>query len=123
VANHAAADLRNAVHLLRPKRPGWEVDVRTCSARTGAGIDGLWAAIVSGHHRLSERGELDELRAHQATSWMWSEVTESLLDRLRHDPSVRDLLPGLQADVAAGRLSPSAAADRLLDGFEQRADR
>ena len=41
-AGRAASDLRHAVHLLRPKRPGWEVAVLTCSALTGAGIAELW---------------------------------------------------------------------------------
>ncbi|MGV3759168.1 MAG: methylmalonyl Co-A mutase-associated GTPase MeaB, partial [Actinomycetota bacterium] len=34
-ANRAAADLRHAAHLLRPKRPGGTVEVTTCSALTG----------------------------------------------------------------------------------------
>jgi LAO/AO transport system kinase len=122
VAKQAAADLRNAVHLLRPKRAGWEVDVRTCSARTGDGIGELWEAITAAHGRLSQGGELERLRAHQATAWMWGEVTDSLLDRLRHDPRVHERLPALQADVAAGRLSPRAAADDLLRIFESGAD-
>jgi LAO/AO transport system kinase len=118
VAKQAAADLRNAVHLLRPKRADWEVDVRTCSARTGDGIGELWEAITAAHDRLSKGSELEQLRAHQATAWMWGEVTDSLLDRLRHDPRVHERLPALQADVAAGQLSPRAAADELLRIFE-----
>jgi LAO/AO transport system kinase len=41
-AGRAASDLRNALGLLRPKRPGWEVEVLRCSALTGTGIDELW---------------------------------------------------------------------------------
>lgn len=119
VANHAAADLRNAVHLVRPKRPGWEVEVRTCSALTGHGVDELWVALTSAHRRLVDGGQLEQLRAQQATAWMWGEVTESLLDRLRTDTAVRARLASLQADVAAGRLSPGAAANELLETFER----
>lgn len=113
-ADRAAADLRNAVHLLRPKRPGWEVEVRTCSALEGRGIVELWDALSADHRRLAASGELDELRSHQATSGMWGEISEALLDRLRADPQVQDRLPGLQADVAAGHLSARAAAEELL---------
>jgi LAO/AO transport system kinase len=113
-ADRAVADLRNAVHLLRPKRPGWEVEVLICSALEGRGIAELWEALSAAHQRLAASGELHELRSHQATSEMWGEISEALLDRLRADPQVQERLPGLQADVAAGRLSARAAADALL---------
>src|SRR5829696_3615620 len=51
-AGRAASDLRHAVHLLRPKRASWEVDVLTASALTGAGIAELWEAIEAAHDRL-----------------------------------------------------------------------
>jgi LAO/AO transport system kinase len=119
-ANRAATDLRNAVHLFRPKRSGWEVEVRTCSALEGRGIPELWDVLTGAHVRLATSGQLDELRAHQATTWMWGEVTDALLECLRHDPAVQDQLPRLQEDVAAGRVSPRAAADELLRGLDQR---
>jgi LAO/AO transport system kinase len=109
-------DLRHAVHLLRPKRPGWEVGVATCSARTGAGVPELWAAIEAAHARLVADG-LDNLRAQQGVAWMWSEVTETLLDRLRDHPAVRDRLPELVAAVAAGSTAPARAVQLLLDTF------
>lgn len=114
-AQRACADLRNAVHLLRPKRPGWEVDVRTSSATTGAGVPELWAAITAAHERLQADGTLVTLRAEQARAAMWSEVTDELLDRLRADPDVRSHLVELEASVTAGTMSPTAAAQRVLD--------
>ena len=115
-AQRAMGDLRHAVHLLRPKRPGWEVGVATCSARTGAGVPELWAAIEAAHARLVADG-LDNLRAQQGVAWMWSEVTETLLDRLRDHPAVRDRLPELVAAVAAGSTAPARAVQLLLDTF------
>ena len=113
-ANLAAADLRNAVHLLRPKRVGWEVQVGTCSALEGGGIEELWTLITDAHRRLVSDNELPTLRSHQATSWLWDEVTEALLERFRRDPLVHGRLPELQVEVAAGRLSPRAASAELL---------
>jgi LAO/AO transport system kinase len=119
-AARAMGDLRHAVHLLRPKRPGWEVGVRTCSALTGAGVPELWADIVAGHRRLAADGGLEELRARQGLAWMWSEVTETLLERLRAHPRVRTLVPELEAAVAEGRTAASSAAHRLLEAFLER---
>jgi LAO/AO transport system kinase len=112
-AERAAADLRHAVHLLRPKRARWEVAVRTCSALTGEGLPELWAAITSGHDALRADG-LAELRAQQGVAWMWSEVTETLIASLRADPAVRARIDAAEAAVAAGTVSPGAAADELL---------
>ena len=116
-AQRARADLRNAVHLLRPKRPGWEVAVHMGSAATGDGMPELWAAIGAAHDRLRADGSLDALRAQQARAAMWSEVTDELLDRLRDHPGVRERLAELEAAVGEGALSPTAAAHDVLARF------
>ena len=116
-AQRAAADLRHAVHLLRPKRPGWEVAVLTCSALNGTGIAELWDAIGARATSASGPTALDELRAEQSVAWMWSEVTDTLLQRLRDHPDVRRLAAELEQAVAAGEVAPAAAAQRMLDAF------
>jgi LAO/AO transport system kinase len=125
-AGRAAGDLRSALGLLRPKRAGWEVQVLRCSALGGVGVAELWDAIGAAHARLREEAggqpggkgsALAELRGRQAVAWMWSEVTDTLVDRLRSSPEVRAALPGAEADVRAGRRSPTAAAVELLDRF------
>jgi len=115
-AGRAAADLARAVHLLRPKRPGWEVAVRTCSALTGAGVSDLWTDLVTAHHRLQEQG-LAELRARQEVAWMWNEITEELVDRLRAHAGVRGAVGPLERAVAEGTLPATAAARQLLSTF------
>lgn len=115
-AQRAMADLRHAVHLLRPKRPGWEVQVRTCSALTGAGVDELWQDVEEAHRRLAADG-LAELRAGQGVAWMWSEVTDTLVERLRAHPGVRDRVPALERAVAAGEMTATGAAHSLLAAF------
>ena len=80
-AERAAADLRHAVHLLRPKRPGWEVAVlhllgphrRTASPE-------LWDAIEAAHDALVATARSTSCAARQSVAWMWSEVTDTLLD-------------------------------------------
>ena len=116
-ARRACADLRRAVHLLRPKRPGWEVEVRTGSALTGDGVPEMWSAIMDAHDRLRADGSLDELRTRQAVAAMWGEVTETLLDRLRADPGVRERLGELEAAVGQRTTSPTAAAHDVLERF------
>jgi LAO/AO transport system kinase len=42
-------------------------------------------------------------------------VRDRLLDRLRTDPGVRERLPELEHEVRTGNLTPSLAAQTILD--------
>jgi len=114
-ANHAAADLRHALHLLRPKHEEITSDVLLVSSPAGTGIPEAWAAIEAAEATLRASGALDALRGRQARAWLWSELSAGLTERFRHDERVADELPQLQAAVEAGEVSPTAAAQRLLD--------
>jgi LAO/AO transport system kinase len=116
-AERTAADYANALHFLRPRTEGWEVRVERASALLGEGIDRVWAAIEAHRAALSRTGLLEERRADQACEWMWSEVHDGLMDALAGDPAVAGELRALEADVRAGTLSPTAAAQRILRRF------
>lgn len=118
-AGRTSGDLRNALHLMRPKRSGWEVEVRTCSALNGSGIPELWSAITDVHARLAASGALDVLRSEQAVAGMWRQVSEALVDRLRSDPVVIARMEVLQQALAAGSILPSTAARELLDAHNR----
>jgi LAO/AO transport system kinase len=113
-ARQAEADHRHALGLLRPRFEGWRPPVLPCSARTGAGIEDVWAAVLDHRRTLEGTGALLHLRAEQARAWLWSEVRERLLAGLRADDAVRRLAPALEAKVVAGEVAPPAAAAELL---------
>jgi LAO/AO transport system kinase len=113
-ARQAEADHRHALGLLRPRFEGWRPPVLPCSARTGAGIEEVWAAVLDHRRTLEGTGALRHLRAEQARAWLWSEVRERLLAGLRADAEVRRLAPALEAKVVAGEVAPPAAAAQLL---------
>jgi LAO/AO transport system kinase len=114
-AQRAASDLRKAVHLLRPKRPGWEVEVLLASARDGTGVVETWDAVQRGVDQLRADGSLDALRATQAVRWMWDEVREELDARLLRGRDTKTLGQQLERKVASLELSPGHAAAQLLD--------
>jgi LAO/AO transport system kinase len=114
-ANRAVADYRHAVHLLRPKHPGWEVPVLAVSALEGSGIDDVWSAIEQLEQHLRATDALDDLRAGQAVAWMTEEIRETLVDTFRRDAQVAARWGRVEAAVRAGRLSPGSAARELLD--------
>ncbi|MEY2570666.1 MAG: GTPase, partial [Acidimicrobiaceae bacterium] len=116
-ANRAAADHRHALHLLRPKHPGWTTEVLLASAVRGEGIDEVWQAVERHRAMLEADGGLERRRSAQARDWLWAEVRLELLRRLDDDPSLRTELGDVEAAVARGELSPLRAARRVVEGL------
>ncbi len=116
-AERAVQAYRSALALLRPRTPGWEVPVERCSALSGAGIPAAWATMLRYRETLAAAGLLAARRAEQAGAWLWSETAETLLERLREHPGVRERLPQLERAVRAGELPPTLGARRLLECF------
>jgi LAO/AO transport system kinase len=117
-AKMAQAEYIGALGLMRPKSPNWTPEVLLASALKNIGITEIWDAICTFEQRMVDSGELQGNRARQATSWMWSEIGEGLMDRFKADKAVADRLPGLEKQVADGQITPSAAAAELLGIFK-----
>ncbi|WJR80730.1 methylmalonyl Co-A mutase-associated GTPase MeaB [Bradyrhizobium sp. NP1] len=114
-ANHAAADYRSALHILKPRSEHWHPPVLTYSAMTGKGIPELWQKVLDHRTAMNASGEFASRRREQQVKWMWSMLEQRLLARLRAEPSVRARVKKLEAEVADGRLTPAVAAERLAD--------
>jgi LAO/AO transport system kinase len=46
---------------------------------------------------------------------MWAMVRDQLMDRLTTDPGIKGRLPELTKDLRAGELTPTLAAQEILD--------
>jgi len=113
-ARRAAAEYGAALHLMRPKSAHWSARVELASALKSEGLDVIWKAVQEFHGIMKETGELDDRRAEQAKSWMWTELREGLLGKLDKHPEAKRLIPELESQVASGGLTPTAAATQLL---------
>ncbi len=111
LARHTAADYSHALHFVG------NAQVLLASALEGSGISEVWEAIATELASARDSGALVARRADQAREWMWSEVTDSLLDAVRADPRVRKHVDALEADVVAGNCSPTTAARRILEAL------
>jgi len=120
LARRAAAEYRGALQLLHPRSPNWKVEVKCCSARDAIGIDDAWETVLRHHDMLKSTGELEARRAAQARDWLWSDVSDNLVDAFRSDPQVREQLSSLEAATSAGQMPPTVAARKLLEIFLDR---
>jgi LAO/AO transport system kinase len=113
-AEQAAAEYRGALRLFRHVSANWDPPVLTASGLQGEGMDRVWATVEDHRDTLGASGELAARRRAQQQDWLWSMLRDGMEEHFRARTDVRRLLPGLEADVVAGRITPTEAARRLL---------
>ncbi len=116
-AARAAADYGHALHLMRPKYAGVAAGVKQVSALEGRGIVEAWTAIGQFHRALAQSGQLEKLRRNQLKRWFWNEVQAVLEEEISTDARIAAEARKIEADIAAGRALPNAAARRLIRHF------
>jgi LAO/AO transport system kinase len=117
-AKLTAAEYGAALHILSPASANWSPPVVTFSALKGDGIDALWAHILDHRQKLTASGELAARRGEQQVKWMWAMLEERLFAPLRSDRALKAALPKLEAEVAAGRLAPATAVEKIAELLE-----
>ena len=113
-ATRAQAQLKTALHMLRPASPNWTVPVLTLSALQKEGIAVFWQAVCDYRAALTASGEFEARRRRQALDWRWDLIDAGLRSRFRAHPEVRAELPALSRAVEEGVTTPAVAAMRLL---------
>ena len=109
----------NALHMLKPKSPNWQVPALLCSALNNEGIAEIWSMVERFRSCMQRSGELEKKRMLQASDWMWTLLMEDLKETFLRDRNVEGLLDQIQSSVASGTTTPSAAARRLLEAFKR----
>jgi LAO/AO transport system kinase len=116
-ANLAASDYRRAIRLMTPESKNWTPPVLTCSAAQNTGLDELWAEILRHREIKMVSGEREERRHQQQIRWMWSMISDRLLDQFKDSPAVQERLQAVSAAVKNGELPAAVAAESLLETF------
>jgi LAO/AO transport system kinase len=114
-ALRTVADYAGALQLMRhrPQDPTGFPKALPISAMSGDGLAGAWDEIRTLADWRRAEGHWARARATQARHWFEHEVRTGLLAVLQRDPAKR-LMAGYADRVAAGDLSPEAAADEVL---------
>lgn len=116
-ARRAAADYQAALHLLRPKWPGWAPPVRLVSALEGSGLPALWPDVEAFAQTMRAAGHWSAQRRSQRLNWLHSEIREQWLERLHRDAAVAGKLAETELAVTEASNNPVAAARELLALF------
>lgn len=119
-AELASREIASSLKFLRPKTPAWSPRAMTVSAKTGMGLDELWARVEEHRAALESSGELERLRRAQAIAWMWSLVDDGLRAVLRGDAELAAKIPALERAVESGASLPEQAAREILGRFGRR---
>ncbi|WP_122818506.1 methylmalonyl Co-A mutase-associated GTPase MeaB [Nocardioides pantholopis] len=117
-ARVAARDLAGALRLVRGKDE-WAPPVVTCSGLTDVGVEDLWERVQAHRDHLGAEG-LAAKRSRQQLDFTWALVRDELDQRLRHAPGVRAIREEVRAQVLAGDLPATVAADRILAAYDGR---
>ncbi|WP_090321931.1 methylmalonyl Co-A mutase-associated GTPase MeaB [Duganella sp. CF517] len=111
----ARMQVQTALTMLRPASKNWRVPVLAVSSLARRGIDAFWADVERYRDTMTGTGEFDAKRRRQALAWMWNLIDSGVRQHFRRHPAVGAELAQLTEAVAEGRITPGAAAYRLLD--------
>ena len=113
-ARRARLDYQNALHLFPPSPSGQAQQVLLTSAVSGKGLAEVWEVIERYAAATRASGYFRRRRQEQQLQWLHQSIVQELETRFYADAAVSGRLPAVRAAVAAGQLTPFAAAAELL---------
>ncbi len=105
-AERARADVAGALSLAMAGDGGWPLRTLAVSSRSGAGMEGLMAALEAHRAHLAAAGRLAAARHRQSEGW----IAESLRERFGREGIARLGRLGFDLSLAPGGAAVSAAA-------------
>ncbi|HJP05007.1 MAG: methylmalonyl Co-A mutase-associated GTPase MeaB [Gammaproteobacteria bacterium] len=116
-AEQSVTDYRKALGFMHPRATNWEVPVEACSSLKGDQTEHIWE-IVERYRESRKAGDLiAKTRSEQARAWLWNEVRSRLVEKLQADPAVSARVNELEEAVMNNQLSPTSAAEELMQTF------
>jgi len=113
-AELARTQIANALSML-PQRAGWAPPAVAVSALKAEGIETLWREAERFRATMTASGAAAAKRKHQALDWLAALIEHELRARFYQHPAVKHELAAMRAAVAAGTVTPAAAAAKLLN--------
>lgn len=119
-AEAAKREYSNALHLLRPKYPGYATEVKLCSALHKNGVAEAWEHVQTYLARLATDGHFTQNRNCQLIHWTRRLTEELLLARLWEHPDVKSGWETETERIRSGDTTPVLAGQALIEIFLKR---
>lgn len=116
-AKIAAAEIKNALHLMPAHPAGWHVPVGLCAAISHVGIEEVWQTIESYKSISTQNGYFLQARKKQEINRFHQAIIEHLQDDFYNTPDIAQLNATLEEKVHAGVISPYAAAQQIVKEY------
>ena len=116
-ADATRLQLKNTLNLFPRKPSGWPPEVLTCSALTDNGISEIRNLILSFQTHAKKSGWFDQNRRQQAVFRMHDTIADFLKNSFYTHELIKDLLPDMEKDLMAGKITSDAAAMLLIDKY------
>jgi LAO/AO transport system kinase len=117
-AAHAQSQFKSTVGLTHRSSGEWVPPVITLSAIQSEGLDLLWQTVLRFRQQQSEQGLWEARRQDQQLAWMEALISQALRERFDQHPWVREHLESMREAVKNGRITPSQAAQKLIERSE-----
>jgi LAO/AO transport system kinase len=104
------SEYASALRLVRPASSSWTPIALAASAITGYGIDEVWTTLEALRAARTESGDFEDRRVEQQKTWLWTDVTERIVDDLRAD----DRVVGIVDEVQRGNRTIASGVEAIL---------
>ncbi len=109
----------NALSFFMRLDDEWKVPILLVSALERRGIDKVWETIENFVKIKKRSGKFYEKRKKQSVDWMWSTVMDGLKELFQSNGRVVELSKEMERAVIEMKITPSIAAELLLDEFKK----
>lgn len=116
-AKIAAAEIKNALHLMPAHPSGWLTQVGLCSALSGNGMGEIWNTILDFVNLTQKSGFFEKFRHEQEVNRYKQAILEILQSDFFNSGEISHLSKDLEKKVFSSRLSPYAAAKQIVARF------
>lgn len=103
----------NAFHLLR-QTSFWTPQVKTISSLESTHVDTVWGMMLDYELQSKKQDRFALKRARQNRNWLETLVQQLLSRLLMSNDEAQRLWPELEQEVMAGRMTPFAAANKII---------
>ncbi|WP_339647444.1 methylmalonyl Co-A mutase-associated GTPase MeaB [uncultured Salegentibacter sp.] len=117
-AREAKLEFNRALQLYPSKESGWKPKVALSSALKQTGIDSVWELIKEFEKLGKENGFFLKNRKEQNKFWLLQTINEHLKNRFYQNPVMKEELEIQLKAIENNKITAFAAADLLIEKFE-----